>query len=103
MRLTERYMDPPGQARPDCLIAAGLAQALGRSFSAAGDAERPAAFDGFDWRPRKTPSWTATTPMPAAASYVTYDRLRAMGTNGFQEPATGLDGETICRTKRLYT
>ncbi len=25
MRLTERYMDPPGNAKPDCLIAAGLA------------------------------------------------------------------------------
>ena len=25
MRLTERYMDPPGQAMPDCLIAARLA------------------------------------------------------------------------------
>ena len=23
MRLTERYMDPPGNARPDCLIVAG--------------------------------------------------------------------------------
>ena len=25
MRLTERYMDPPGSAKPDCLIVAGLA------------------------------------------------------------------------------
>ena len=28
MRLTERYMDPPGQAMPDCLIAARLANHL---------------------------------------------------------------------------
>ena len=28
MRLTERYMDPPGRAMPDCLIAARLANAM---------------------------------------------------------------------------
>ena len=30
MRLVERYMDPPGNAKPDCLIAAGLAHASKR-------------------------------------------------------------------------
>ena len=103
MRLTERYMDPPGQARPDCLIAAGLAQALGRSFSAAGDAERAAAFDGFDWRTEEDAFMDGYHAHAGGGEFVTYDRLRAMGTNGFQEPATGLDGETIVGTKRLYT
>ena len=32
LRLTERYMDPPGQAMPDCLIAARLANNLERVF-----------------------------------------------------------------------
>src|SRR6202045_5057797 len=36
MRLTERYMDPPGQALPDCLIVAGLAQALEKSWRGGG-------------------------------------------------------------------
>ena len=30
MRLTERYMDPPGQAMPDCLIAARIANHMER-------------------------------------------------------------------------
>ena len=35
--------------------------------------------------------------------FVTYERLRAMGTNGFQEPATGFADGRIVGTKRLYT
>ncbi len=35
--------------------------------------------------------------------FVTYDRLRAMGTNGFQEPATGFQDGKIVGTKRLFT
>ena len=30
MRLVEKYMDGPGSAKPDCLIAAGIAQHLER-------------------------------------------------------------------------
>jgi arsenite oxidase large subunit len=29
MRLTERYMDPPGESMPDCLIAARIAKQHG--------------------------------------------------------------------------
>ena len=32
LRLTERYMDPPGQSLPDCIIAAQLANNLERVF-----------------------------------------------------------------------
>ena len=32
MRLTERYMDPPGQSMPDCLIAARIANNMERVF-----------------------------------------------------------------------
>ena len=32
LRLTEKYMDPPGEALPDCLIAARLANHLEKSF-----------------------------------------------------------------------
>ena len=35
--------------------------------------------------------------------YVTYERLRAMGTNGFQEPAIGYQDGKIIGTKRLFT
>ena len=35
--------------------------------------------------------------------FVTYERLRAMGTNGFQEPATDFQDGKIIGTKRLFT
>jgi len=35
--------------------------------------------------------------------YVTYERLRAMGTNGFQEPAVGYQDGKIVGSKRLFT
>ena len=46
-------------------------------------------------RPKKTPLWTATTST-AGENFVTYERLRAMGTNGFQEPAVDFkDGKIV--------
>ena len=40
--------------------------------------------------------------MRGGGEFVTYERLRAMGTNGFQEPATGFEDGKIVGTKRLY-
>ena len=34
--------------------------------------------------------------------FVTYERLRAMGTNGFQEPAVDFKDGKIVGTKRLF-
>ena len=50
LRLTERYMDTPGQALPDCLIVARLAQALETSWRAAGKPEVADRFRGYEWR-----------------------------------------------------
>ena len=62
MRLTERYMDPPGQAMPDCLIAARIANHMERVFREKGkDARTPTSSRASTGRPKKTPSWTATT------------------------------------------
>ena len=40
MRLTERYMDPPGESLPDCLIAARIANQMERVLRELGDASR---------------------------------------------------------------
>lgn len=48
MRLTERYMDPPGSALPDSLIVARIAQALERSWRAAGKPDTADKFKGYD-------------------------------------------------------
>ncbi|NGO52735.1 arsenate reductase (azurin) large subunit [Allomesorhizobium camelthorni] len=91
MRLTERYMDPPGQSMPDCLIAARLANNLERVFREAGDTAVADQFKGFDWKSEEDAFMDGYHQHEKGGEFVTYARLRAMGTNGFQEPATGLE------------
>jgi arsenite oxidase large subunit len=92
MRLTERYMDPPGSALPDALIVARLAQALERSWRAAGKNDVADRFKGYDWRTEEDAFNDGYRQHEKGGQFVTYARLRAMGTNGFQEPAVGVEG-----------
>lgn len=103
MRITERYMDPPGQAMPDCLIAARLANNLQRVFTEIGKPEVAANFSGFDWKTEEDAFMDGYHAHEKGGEFVTYERLRAMGTNGFQEPATGFEDGKIVGTKRLFT
>ena len=103
MRLTERYMDPPGNAKPDSLIVAGLAQALERSWRQAGKADVADKFKGYDWKTEEDAFMDGYHKNATGGEFVTYERLRVMGTNGFQEPATGFSDGKIIGTKRLFT
>ncbi|WP_439529961.1 arsenate reductase (azurin) large subunit [Pannonibacter sp.] len=103
MRLVERYMDPPGAAKPDCMIAAALAQHLERVLREDGRGDYADQFKGYDWASEEDAFMDGYHNNAHGGEFVTYERLRKMGNNGFQEPATGLDGETIVGTKRLYT
>ena len=103
MRLTERYMDPPGQAAPDCMIVARLAHALEAAWRAAGKPDVADRFRGYDWHSEEDAFLDGYHAHAAGGSHVTYDRLRAMGNNGFQEPARGFKDGSIIGTKRLYT
>ncbi|MEH6952790.1 arsenate reductase (azurin) large subunit (plasmid) [Nitrobacter sp. NHB1] len=91
MRLTERYMDPPGQAVPDCLIAARIANHLERVFREVGKKDVADKFKGFDWKTEEDAFMDGYHQHAKGGEFVTYARLRAMGTNGFQEPAIGLE------------
>ncbi len=102
MRLTERYMDPPGQAMPDCLIAARLANNLERVLREQGKAGYADQFKGFDWKTEEEAFMDGYAKHEKGGQFVTYDRLRALGTNGFQEPATEFKDGKIVGTKRLY-
>ena len=102
MRLTERYMDPPGQSMPDCLIVAGLAQALERSWRAAGKNDIADKFKGYDWKTEEDAFMDGYHQHAGGGEFVTYERLRAMGTNGFQEPAVAFTDGKIVGTKRLF-
>ena len=81
----------PGHARlPD---RGAHRQPHGAGVARAGqDATWPTSSRASTGRPRKTPSWTAITKHEKGGEFVTYARLRAMGTNGFQEPADRLQG-----------
>jgi arsenite oxidase large subunit len=91
MRLTERYMDPPGVALPDCLIAARIANHLERVFREMGKNDVADRFKGFDWRTEEDAFMDGYHKHEKGGEFVTYARLRLMGNNGFQEPATGLE------------
>ncbi|WP_018701104.1 arsenate reductase (azurin) large subunit [Amorphus coralli] len=103
MRLTERYMDPPGQALGDGIIAARIANNLERVIRDAGNDAYADQFKGFDWQTEEDVFMDGYHQHASGGEHVTYDRLREMGTNGFQEPATGYEDGRIVGTKRLYT
>ena len=99
LRLTEKYMDAPGSSRPDCLIAAGIARNLERVLREEGRDDYADQFTGYDWA---TEEDAFMDGYHQGNPEVTYDRLRAMGTNGVQEPVVGFaDGQLVGMT-RLY-
>lgn len=102
LRLTEKYMDPPGEALPDCLIAARLANHLEASFRAAGNDAVADRFKGYDWQTEEDAFMDGYHKHAGGGEFVTYERLRAMGTNGVQEPCTGFENGKLLGTQRLY-
>jgi arsenite oxidase large subunit len=103
MRLTERYMDPPGQAMPDCLIAARIANHMERVLREQGKTQAADQFKGFEWKTEEDAFMDGYHGHEKGGEFVTYARLRDMGTNGFQEPAVDFKDGKIVGTKRLYT
>ncbi len=103
MRLTERYMDPPGDSMPDCLIAARIANSMERVLRQLGDNKYADQFKGFDWKTEEDAFMDGYAKHEKGGEHVTYARLKVMGTNGFQEPATGFADGKIVGTKRLFT
>ena len=99
LRLSEKYMDPPGQAMPDCLIAAGIARHMERVLREMGHDEYADKFKGYDW---KTEEDAFMDGYHQGNPDVTYDRLRAMGNNGVQEPVIGYEGGKLVGIERLY-
>jgi len=110
MRLSQRFMDPPGSAMPDCLIAARIANAMKAMYAAEGNTQMVQRFSGFDWKteedafndgfrkPKGIDSQGGDT-----GDLVTYERLKVMGNNGVQLPAKAWDGKRLTGTPMLYT
>jgi len=100
LRLSEKYMDPFGNSRPDCLIAAGIAQNMERVLREMGQDAYADQFKGYDW---ETEEDAFMDGYNAGNPEVTYERLRAAGNNGVQEPVTGYENGALVGTERLYT
>jgi len=100
VRIYQRFMDPPGDARPDWWIFAQVGRRMG--------------YDGFEWPDADA---VATEAIPRTAGSRkdcavlvevartsgrrVHDVLAEAGTTGFQAPL-GLDGDTITETTRLH-
>lgn len=114
IRLSERFMDPPGAAIPDCLIAARVANTIKAMYQAEGNAEMAKRFEGFDWHTEEDAfnDGFRMVGQPGAGHIdsqggdtghiVTYERLRKMGNVGVQLPARTWENGKLVGTEMLY-
>jgi len=100
LRLSEKYMDPFGNSKPDCLIAAGVAQHMEAALRGLGEDTYAEQFKGYDWATEEDAFMDGYNKGNPA---VTYDRLRAMGNNGVLEPVVGFEDGKLIGTERLYS
>lgn len=113
IRLSERFMNPPGSAKPDCLIAADIANTLKRLYQAEGNSKMAERFAGFDWKTeedafndgfrRAGQPGVDDSQGGDTGHLVTYERLRAMGNNGVQLPVKEYKDGKLIGTEMLYT
>ncbi len=100
LRIYERFMDPPGQARPDWWIFGQVGQRMG--------------FEGFDWADSNElfelasersvggrRDFAALVEKARAEGRRGHDMLRDFGTQGLQTPLSLVDGELV-ETPRLH-
>jgi len=115
LRLSERFMDAPGSARPDCLIAADIANTLKRLYQAEGNVEMARRFAGFEWKTEEDafndgfrragrPGVPPIDSQGGSTGYLaTYELLRKAGNNGVQLPIKEVKGGKLIGTEMLYT
>lgn len=113
IRLSERFMDPPGTALPDCLIAARIANAMQAVYRDKPDMAK--RFEGFDWKTEedafndgfRRAGQPGVDPIDSqgggTGNIATYARLRAMGNNGVQLPIKSFTDNKLIGTEMLYT
>lgn len=114
IRLSERFMDPPGSAKADCLIAADIANAIKALYEAEGNADMAARFEGFDWQTEedafndgfRQAGQPDAPPIDSqggdTGNLVTYERLRQMGNDGVQLPVKEYTDGKLTGTEMLY-
>ncbi|CAN0506479.1 unnamed protein product [Ectocarpus sp. 12 AP-2014] len=112
LRLSERFMDPPGIAKPDCLIAADMANTLKRLYDAEGNTDMAQRFAAFEWQTeedafndgfRMAHEKEIDSQGGPTGHIATYERLREAGTNGVQLPIKAYRDGQLIGTEMLYT
>jgi arsenite oxidase large subunit len=116
MRLSERFMDPPGSARPDCLIAADIANTLKAMYQKEGNAKMADRFKGFEWKSEedafndgfrlqgaKDVGGEIHSQGGETGNLATYELLKKAGNNGVQLPIKEVKGGKLIGTEMLYT
>jgi arsenite oxidase large subunit len=115
LRLSEKFMDPPGSAKPDCLIAAAIANTIKALYEEEGNDEMAARFSGFDWETEedafddgfRMAGQKGAGPIDSQGGdtghLATYDRLREAGNNGVQLPIQEYTDGKLVGTEMLYT
>jgi arsenite oxidase large subunit len=120
MRLYDRFMDPPGDARPDWEIHGMVGTRLATMYKAEGKPKIAARFEGMEWKhgsdvirsiqadlyaktDTRIPASEAGGLDPQSFKGVDYDFLRKIGQTGIQTPVR-MDPKTgeLVGTERLY-
>lgn len=74
VRLQQKFMDPPGEAKPDWWIVAQVAKKMG--------------YSGFDWKDERD-LWDEIRSKTDGIREITWDMLKQAGTNGVRYPYVG--------------
>lgn len=114
LRLSEKFMDPPGSAKPDCLIAADIANTLKALYVKDGKADMAKRFEGFEWKTEEDafndgfrragrPGVGPIDSQGGDTGYMaTYELLRKAGNNGVQLPIKRVEGDKLIGTEMAY-
>jgi arsenite oxidase large subunit len=114
LRLSEKFMDAPGEAMPDCLIAARVANTVKALYAAEGKTEMVKRFGGFNWKTEedafndgfRRAGRPGAEPIDSQGGdtghLATYALLRAAGNNGVQLPIKRLDNGKLIGTAMHY-
>ncbi len=114
LRMSEKFIDPPGEALPDCLTAARIANTIRVMYEAEGNVKMAKRFEGFEWttpedafndgfRQVGRPGAPKIDSEGYATGYMaTYALLRKAGNNGVQMPIKQVDGDKLLGSPTLY-
>ncbi|MGM0533710.1 MAG: arsenate reductase (azurin) large subunit [Campylobacterota bacterium] len=111
LRLSQKVMDAPGTAKPDCLIAAGIANAMKEEYRKEGNETMAKRFEGFEWESEEDAFNDGFAGQGAkmasqggpTGTLASYKLLEKAGNNGVQLPIVKKDGNKLLGSRMLYT